>query len=92
MCHVEDTAGLYLTLLSSILSGADPGHGKNGYYLAACGSIAWDDLYASMATALAKRGIVDDATVLTADAGALDKLGDALGCPPAFARIQLSGR
>lgn len=92
VCHVTDTATLYLALLRAILAGENPGHGKYGYYLAASGSIAWDDVYASIATALEKRGIVDDSSITTADDEILEKMGAALGCPKEIVKVQLSGR
>jgi hypothetical protein len=79
-------------LLRAILSGKEPGYGKNGYYLAATGSVAWDDIYASFAKALAKRDSVDEGEVKAADDGALQKMGDAFGCLKGFVPIQLGGK
>jgi hypothetical protein len=83
---------LYLELLRAILDGANPGYGKNGYYLASSGSVAWDDLYAAMAAALFKRGVVDDASVGTADELILEKMGAAMSCPKEFVPFQLGGK
>ncbi|KAK8119760.1 uncharacterized protein PG998_004386 [Apiospora kogelbergensis] len=99
VCHVIDNTNLYLDILRRILLGGDGGgegqlrSGRNGYYLAASGSVAWDDLYAAMAAALAKRGdgFVDDARVETADRAALEKMGEALGCPADIVPVQLGG-
>ncbi|KAF7562336.1 hypothetical protein G7046_g1777 [Stylonectria norvegica] len=89
--HVDDTAALYVELLRAILTGEGPDYGRNGYYLAASGSVAWDDLYAAMAAALAKRGVLEDASVALADEGALEKMASGLGVPKEFVRVQLSG-
>ncbi|PWY90377.1 NAD dependent epimerase/dehydratase family protein [Aspergillus sclerotioniger CBS 115572] len=90
--HIQDTVSLYLELLRNMLQGTDAlGHGKNGYYLAASGSVAWDDLYAAMGKRLAERGVVDDATVVDADDEALEKIGEALGRPKDFVRVEMGG-
>lgn len=91
VCHVDDTTTLYFCLLKAILLGQNPDAGKHGFYLAASGSVAWQDLYAAMAVSLARRGVVDDATVTTADAAALAGMGAALGCPPELVRLRLGG-
>jgi hypothetical protein len=92
VCHILDNTGLYLQLLRSILAGEQPSSGKQGYYLAASGSVAWEDLYAAMATGLAKRGVVDDDSVKPAPDEALDKMAAALGCPKDFVALQLGGK
>ncbi|KAK8052314.1 hypothetical protein PG993_003699 [Apiospora rasikravindrae] len=100
VCHVLDNTNLYLAILRRILAGGGEGEGeglgsgRNGYYLAASGSVAWDDLYAAMAAALAQRGddIVDDAEVETADSAALEKMGKALGCPADLVAVHLGGK
>ena len=91
MCHVLDNTNLYLELLRQILSGQNPGSGKLGYYLAASGSVAWADIYAAVAAALAKRGIIADATVEPATEKALTEMGAALGCPKEIVPLQLGG-
>ena len=68
------------------------GYGRNGYYLAASGSVAWDDLYAAMGKRLAERGVVDDATVVDADDEALERIGEALGRPKDFVPVEMGGR
>ncbi|KAI8170063.1 hypothetical protein K4K49_005438 [Colletotrichum sp. SAR 10_70] len=70
-------ATLYLQLLRAILNGDNPGSGKNGYYLASAGSVAWDDLYAAMAKALFKRGIISTDEVMQADQKAVDIMAKA---------------
>jgi acetyl-CoA acetyltransferase len=75
-----------------MLSGDNVDHGQNGYYLASSGSIAWHDLYAAMAKALAKRNVVDDETVRIADDDILGKMGEALRCPKEMVPLQLGGR
>ncbi|KAI8220379.1 hypothetical protein K4K54_008633 [Colletotrichum sp. SAR 10_86] len=70
-------ATLYLQLLRAILNGDNPGSGKNGYYLASAGSVAWDDLYAAMVKALFKRGIISTDEVMQADQKAVDIMAKA---------------
>lgn len=95
VCHVLDNTNLYLDITRRILKGDDSlGSGRNGYYLAASGSVAWDDLYAAMAAALTKRGdnVIDDARIETADGAALEKMGEALGCPAELVSLHLGGK
>lgn len=68
------------------------GHGKDGFYLASSGSIAWSDIYASVARALAERNVVDSSEVKKADAAALGNIGQALGCPIALVPVQIGGK
>lgn len=105
---------MYIELLRKILQGENPGHGKNGYYLASPGSIAvslsihqkremdckmtydrtrqWDDLYAAMATALLRRGVITDDAVVMADDEGLEAMGAGLGCPAALVPLMLGGK
>ncbi|KAI1454878.1 NAD(P)-binding protein [Annulohypoxylon moriforme] len=92
VCHVVDSAGVYIELLRSILADRNPSHGKSGYYLAASGSIAWDDLYSAVGVALAKRDVVSDDKVVTANDQILEEMGTALGRPKEFVSLQLGGR
>ncbi|KIX99374.1 uncharacterized protein Z520_04950 [Fonsecaea multimorphosa CBS 102226] len=92
VCHVYDNTTLYLALLRAILKGEKPGSGKHGYYLASSGHVAWEDLYAAIAGALAKRGAVDDETVQPATEQTLERMGKALGCPKELVALQLGGR
>jgi hypothetical protein len=80
-----------VNLLQSILSGDNPGYGKNGYYLAASGSVAWREIYAAMAKALANRQSIKSSEVLKVDEAALEKIGHALGCPASLVRVQIGG-
>jgi len=90
--HVIGSATLYLELLRAIVSGKEPGYGKNGYYLAASGSVALDDLYSSIAKALVKRKEVDNDEMKMADVRTLQKMGDALGVSKEFVPVQLGGK
>lgn len=92
MCHIVDNTTLYLAILRSILNKEEPGHGKRGYYLAASGSVAWDELYAAMATALAKRGAIKNDAIEDADDAALEKMASGLDCPKSFVEVQLGGK
>lgn len=90
--HVHDTATLYATILRNILTGDYPDYGTNGYYLAASGSVAWDDLYDAMAKALAKRHVIEDSTVTLADDDSLAAMAGGLACPVPFVQVQLGGK
>ncbi|KAE8315141.1 hypothetical protein BDV41DRAFT_199358 [Aspergillus transmontanensis] len=92
VCHVSDNAALYLQILRQILLGSDIGYNKNGFFLAASGSIAWKDIYDAFAKALAKRGVVDDSTVEQADETALKGMGEALGVDPSIVPFQVGGK
>jgi hypothetical protein len=60
------------------LSDENPGYGKNGYYLASSGGVAWIDLYTAVAKSLAKRGVIESAEVKKADDAALEQIAQAL--------------
>ena len=78
-------------IVRKILEDSLQPNGRNGYYLAASGSIAWEDLYLAIAVALAKKGKVFDAKVERASSDALAAMGAALGCPKEFVPLQLGG-
>ncbi|KAJ8124525.1 hypothetical protein O1611_g9115 [Lasiodiplodia mahajangana] len=92
VCHVRDNTNLYLELMRKILSGGNPSHGKNGYYLASSGSVSWDDLYDAMAVALKKRGAITDDTVVIASDENIEAIGKGLGCPAALVPIMIGGK
>ncbi|RSL62877.1 hypothetical protein CEP54_005462 [Fusarium duplospermum] len=92
VCHVVDNSNLYVEILRGILENKDIGHGKEGYYLASSGGIAWDDIYSEFAKVLAKRGVVDDGTVQDVDDDALDGMAAALNCSKEFVAAQLGGK
>ncbi|KAF2688880.1 NAD(P)-binding protein [Lentithecium fluviatile CBS 122367] len=91
VCHIEDNTSLYIEILRAILEGRDIGHGKEGYYLASPGSVAWDDIYATIGKAMKKRGAVDDESVGEADVEILQKMGEALGCPKELVGVMVGG-
>ncbi|KAL4791339.1 hypothetical protein BDV19DRAFT_311516 [Aspergillus venezuelensis] len=91
VCHIHDNTTLYIQILRGILEGKDIGHGKNGFFLASPGSVAWDDIYGAFAKALAKRGFIDDATVGTADESALKRMEQGLDLGNGPVAIQLGG-
>ncbi|KAF2731126.1 NAD(P)-binding protein [Polyplosphaeria fusca] len=91
VCHVLDNTALYIRMLHQMLAGEEMGYGREGYYLASSGSVAWGDLYGAMAKALAKRGVVEDGEVGLVDERALEEMGRALGCSKEFVGVQLSG-
>ncbi|PYH38151.1 uncharacterized protein BO87DRAFT_383045 [Aspergillus neoniger CBS 115656] len=92
VCHISDTAELYLHILRKILLGEEIGDGKHGFFLAASGSVPWNKVYCAMAKALAKRGLVDDEDVVQADDQVLEKMGEALGVAPDEVQVLLGGR
>ena len=91
MCHVLDNTNLYLELVRAILTDKNPGSGKNGYYLAASGSVMWTDLYAAIAAGLAKRGIIDHESVIPATDQNLSDMAVGLSCPKELFALQLGG-
>ncbi|PSK35107.1 L-2-aminoadipate reductase [Elsinoe australis] len=92
VCHVIDNANLYIELLRAILEGKNPDHGKQGFYLASSGSVAWDDLYGAIANAMVNRGVIKDAAVVRADDSALEKMASALGASKDTVEIRVGGK
>ena len=82
---------MFIRILHGILAGENIGSGKDGYYLASPGSVAWDDLYAAMAQALAQRKVIKSATVEEATQVHLEKMGVGIGCPKEVVVVQLGG-
>jgi nucleoside-diphosphate-sugar epimerase len=92
VCHVLDNTALYIEILRAILlGGKDLGHGRDGYFLASPGAVAWDDLYTAMAAALARRNVIGDHAVVPANKSILGQIGEALGCAPEFVPVQMGG-
>ncbi|CRG85985.1 hypothetical protein PISL3812_02988 [Talaromyces islandicus] len=91
VCHIVDNTNLYLQMVRNMLLGNDIGYNKHGFYLAASGSVHWNDLYASVAAALAKRNRVEDATVVQADDAAIATMGEGLGVSPDLVPLMLGG-
>ncbi|KAL4915391.1 hypothetical protein BDW62DRAFT_212740 [Aspergillus aurantiobrunneus] len=77
VCLIKDTTALYLHTMRKILQGEEIGYGRNGFFLAASGSIAWDDIYSAFAKA--------------ADDDALQRIGNALDVAPSVVPILLGG-
>ncbi|KAH8703413.1 hypothetical protein BGW36DRAFT_393760 [Talaromyces proteolyticus] len=92
VCHIVDNTTLYVEMLRNMLLNIDIGYNKNGFYLAASGSVAWEDIYKSMATALAKRNLVDDDIVSQADNAVLEKMAEGLGAPSNLVNVMLGGK
>ncbi|KAI9374322.1 hypothetical protein BJX61DRAFT_551502 [Aspergillus egyptiacus] len=92
LCHINDTTALYLQIMRKILQGDEIGYGRNGFYLAASGSLAWDEIYSAFAKALAKRKCIDDEDVHDADGGILQQMGDALGVSASVVPVLLEGK
>ncbi|KAF2278574.1 NAD(P)-binding protein [Westerdykella ornata] len=91
VCHVRDTVGLYVEMLKAILDGRSIGYGKNVFYLAASGSVAWDDLYERFAKALKERGKLDTVDVGVAGEEDLKRMAQGIGCEPFLVPMQLAG-
>ncbi len=81
-------------MLAKILTGDETlGHGRNGYYLASSGSVAWEDMYSSIAAALVRRGVIASAEVPLADDEALERMARGLGgISKEMVRVQLGGK
>ncbi|KAI0966471.1 hypothetical protein F4678DRAFT_475962 [Xylaria arbuscula] len=92
VCHVRDNTNMYLELMRKILTGANPDYGKNGYYLAASGSVTWDDLYTAMAAALAKRNVILDDKILTASDHNIETMAQGLGCTKDLVPVMIGGK
>jgi hypothetical protein len=82
---------LYVEILRKILSSDDIPHGQNGYYLPSSGRVAWKDVYASIATALFKRGLLEASAVHPADEDILGDMAAALDSPKEMVVVQLGG-
>lgn len=91
VCHIHDNTELYLQILRQILQGKDVGHGREGFFLAASGSVAWDDIYQAFAKALAKRGVIETDEVELADESGLEKMAKGLDLRNGTVAIQLGG-
>lgn len=91
MCHIDDTVALYIDILRKILSQEEIDCGRNGYYLASPGAVAWSDLYKKMAIAMAKHGAVDDDSVHEASNESLEEASKALECPKEFVPVEMGG-
>ncbi|KAL4733056.1 hypothetical protein BDV11DRAFT_176055 [Aspergillus similis] len=89
--HIYDTTTLYSQILQQILSGHEIGHGKDGFYLASSGCVAWDDIYSAFAVALHKRGLIQYGTIEMADEEALEKMGKGLDPGNGNVGVQLGG-
>ncbi|KAF4211756.1 hypothetical protein CNMCM8980_001807 [Aspergillus fumigatiaffinis] len=91
VCHLLDNTMLYVEILRKILSSDDIPHGRKGYYLPSSGRVAWKDVYASIATALFKRGLLEDSAVHQADEDILGAMAAALDSPKEMVAVQSGG-
>ncbi|KAI1479171.1 hypothetical protein K445DRAFT_53488 [Daldinia sp. EC12] len=92
VCHVSDNTAVYIELLRKILADENPSHGRDGYYLASPGSVAWDDLYDAIAAALVNRGVITDSSVTLASEKNIADMSAALGVPQEMVPVQLGGK
>ena len=67
---------------NAILSNKNPNHGKNGLYLASSGKVAWHNIYAGIAKALARRGVIPDERIEMMNDSALEKIAKAQNVSP----------
>ncbi|GIJ88211.1 hypothetical protein Asppvi_007129 [Aspergillus pseudoviridinutans] len=91
VCHLLDNIMLYVEILRKILSSDDIPHGRNGYYLPSSGRVAWTDVYASIAAALFKRGLLKDSAVHPADDDIAAAMAAALDSPKEMVAVQVGG-
>jgi hypothetical protein len=90
--HILDTVSLYFALLNAILTNGNPGHGKNEFYLASSGKVAWRDIYAGIAKYLACCGVIDDARIELMTDAALKKIAKAQNVSPSSVFVKIGGR
>lgn len=74
-----------------MLLNEDIPNGRTGYYLPSSGFIAWSDIYAVVAKALAKRGVVDSGEVAEVSQESLERAAKALGCGIELVPFQTGG-
>lgn len=67
-------------------------HGRNGYYLASPGSVAWNDIYAAAAPSLAARGVIDSPHVGEYSDEWVEKAAKVLDCSKEMVSFQMGGR
>ncbi|KAF4162552.1 hypothetical protein CNMCM6936_001981 [Aspergillus lentulus] len=91
VCHLLDNTMLYVEILRKILSSEDIPYGRNGYYLPSSGRVRWKDVYASIATALFKRGLLEDSAVQPANDDILGAMAGALDSPKEMVAVQIGG-
>ncbi|KAF2640582.1 NAD(P)-binding protein [Massarina eburnea CBS 473.64] len=92
VCHIDDNTSLYVEILRAALQDRDIGHGKQGYYLASSGSVAWADIYEAMGKTLKERGAVDvEGVHVGPSVEEMGKMGEALGSPPELVRWATGG-
>jgi hypothetical protein len=74
-----------------MLADENPRSGQQGYYLAASGLIAWKELYAAFASALARLGHIKDPAVHAASRKDVEDMAKGLDCPVGLVAYQLAG-
>lgn len=90
--HINDTAELYAQLLRRLLASDDIPAGKNGFYLASSGPVAWLDIYSAAARALHKRGVIDSSEVGEVSDAALEKAAEVLPGGKAMVPFHMGGK
>lgn len=81
-----------MALTKAILQDSNPGSGKQGFYLASSGSAGWDDIYSATNKALAKRGIIENASVQPVTDEALQKMAKALNVQTSSVVVKIGGQ
>jgi hypothetical protein len=79
-------------MIKAMVTDQHPGYGKQGYYLASSGKVLWDDIYASIAKALKKRGVISSCKVQDMTDGALAQIAAAQGVETSSVRVKMAGR
>ncbi|KAJ4137177.1 hypothetical protein NW768_002758 [Fusarium equiseti] len=92
VCSLPDTVNFFLAMIKAMVTDSNPNHGKNGFYLAASGSVAWHEIYVAMAKALKKREAIPTDEVATFTNEALAKYAEAQGVDASSVRVKIAGR
>lgn len=79
-------------MIKAIVTDQNPDYGQQGYYLASSGKVLWDDIYASIAKALKKRGVISSCKVENMTDEALTKIAAAQGVDTPSVRVKMAGR
>lgn len=92
VCHISDCTALFIALIKAILAESKPEYGKQGFYLASSGPACWDDIYAATNKALARRGIIENASVQPATDSALRRMAEALNVDTSSVVVKIGGQ
>lgn len=79
-------------MIKAMVADQNPNHGRDGFYLASSGSVAWHDIYVAMARALKKRGVIASDEVAHFTDEALAKYAEAQGVDLPSVKVKIAGR